>query len=50
MKAGVRLAAAPRSAELCDLMERKLSDLNAEGSALAIEAKPFEIVTVRVRF
>ena len=49
VRATLSLATKPAAAELCDLMERKLSDLPLDGG-ITIDAKPFEIVTLRVRF
>ncbi|NLW73864.1 MAG: alpha-mannosidase [Clostridiales bacterium] len=37
-----------RSATLCDLLERPVSELRLENNTLCLVAKPFEILTVRV--
>ena len=39
-----------KSAELCDLQENKISELDVENSAVKLSMSNFEIVTLRVRF
>ena len=47
--AKLTLGAAFRSVEECDLLERKVADVNPDGNAVTFELKPYEIKSFRVR-
>lgn len=49
VKTDVKFGFDVKSAEICDLQEKKISDLDVEGNAVKLNISNFEIVTLRVR-
>ena len=48
--ATLTFARAVKDVAICDLMERDIASLPSDANSVRIDAKPFEIVSVRVRF